>query len=521
MIWHILKKDWKLLWKATLAVAGLHIALACLQLKTEFGGGNPVIQQFGILLMMAWLIASVILLVMLVHQDPLPGTKQDWLVRPIRRRDVLIAKILYATLAVQGASVFGDLVQGLGSGFSLRQTVGAALVRAATGFVAITLPSLALGALTQSVADAMVFSVVLFGGAFLFTALAIAAGGAFDPTNGTGVEWIPNLLRYVLIFAGALAVLVVQYRTRKTMRGRIAMAAVFLVVLCSQVMPWKPMFAVEKVFSAQSGAADAIALAWTDRDSGQGGDLDRIPGDEKSGETRLLLPLAVSGLPMNAVLKEDKSEVSLVSAAGERLYRGNGEDIEIRHEDHASGAVRNEQVFKVPAHLLEDRKDTPVQIHAEYSLTLFALRNTYRMKAVNDDQMLAGWGRCQTKRDGAYTAIEMNCLQMGKGPTCATVFVEYPRDGSRNKVNTACYPNYSPYLERPIPDATSHFRLILPYRDPTGFTKFPVDAAKLAEAEIVIRVYEPVEHFTRVVDSPVTAMGDLPGVLDSSELGRH
>jgi hypothetical protein len=89
------------------------------------------------------------------------------------------------------------------------------------------------------------------------------------------------------------------------------------------------------------------------------------------------------------------------------------------------------------------------------------------------------------------------------------VFLEDPHDGSRNQGSTTCSPNYSPYLERPIPDATSHFRLLVQYRDPAGSIKYPVDASKLAESQIRIYVYEPVDHFIRVVTSPLVAMKDL------------
>ena len=100
-------------------------------------------------------------------------------------------------------------------------------------------------------------------------------------------------------------------------------------------------------------------------------------------------------------------------------------------------------------------------------------------------------------------------MEMGKGPTCATVFLEDPRDGSRNRPITICNPNYSPYIDRPIPDAVSHFRLVLPFRDPTGQVKYAVDGSKVDGAQIVIRVYEPADHFTRVVTSPLVMMKDL------------
>jgi hypothetical protein len=100
-------------------------------------------------------------------------------------------------------------------------------------------------------------------------------------------------------------------------------------------------------------------------------------------------------------------------------------------------------------------------------------------------------------------------MQMGKGPTCWTVFLEDPRDGSRNRPNTGCSPNYSPYVDRPIPDAVSHSRLGLPFWDPAGQVKYAVDRSKMDGAQIVIRVYEPADHFTRVITSPLVVMKDL------------
>lgn len=469
MIWHILKKDWTLLWKATVAVAGLQLAFAFVQLRSELGRGNPVIQQFGMLLSFVWLIASVILVVTLVQQDPVPGNRQDWLTRPIRRRDVIVAKIIFATVALQGATIAADLVQGLCSGFPLRQSLIAAFSRAALGFIAITLPALVLGSLTQSVTEAMVMSVMLIGGAFLFTVMAVAIGGdthQFDPTNMTGVEWIPNLLRYLMILVGALIIVAWQYRSRQTLYGRVSVAAISLIVLCSQVIPWKPVFAIERSLATQPGAARRISLSW--RDSGtdktsqqQIDDATRTTGNSSEGP-HLVLPLLVDGVPTDTVLKGDKSQVLLFDASGHRLYRGDGEDLEIRHEDEKSGPDHFDQTVKIPADLVQKRGGNPVRIQAVYSMTLFALRSTYTMKAVNDDQILTGWGRCRTKIDDTSTAVEMTCMQMGKGPTCATVFLENPKDGTRNPVNTACYPDYSPFLQRPIPDAISHFRLILP-----------------------------------------------------------
>ena len=100
-------------------------------------------------------------------------------------------------------------------------------------------------------------------------------------------------------------------------------------------------------------------------------------------------------------------------------------------------------------------------------------------------------------------------MQIGPAPTCATIFLEDPRDGSRNRPLSACHPNYSPYLDQAIPDSISRFPMGLPFRDTTGQLKFMVDASKISGAQIVIRVYQPVDHFTRVVESPLVMMRDL------------
>jgi hypothetical protein len=520
MVWHIFKKDWKLMWRSAAAVVALQLAYAFIQLEGEFGKGNPVLDEFHTMLMFLWLIAGMIWVVMLVHQDALPGTKQDWLTRPIRRTDVLVAKVMFAALVVQGSMVAGDLLQGLGSGFPLGQSLRAAMARAVIGFIAITIPALVIGALTQSIADAMILSAVFGFGIFVFTIMAIALGGGyehqFDPTNASGVEWIPNLLRFLMVLVGGAIVMLAQYRTRKTRRGRIVMAAILLLMLCSQAIPWKPVFALEKKLSTQPSVGNEIGLAWqphtvqTDNPiSADRPEFGMVVGNHNpNDDVRLLLPVSVEGLPTDSVLKEDNAEMVLTDAGGKRLYAVDGGPIEIRREGSQSAPIAYDQAVKVPAQVYQDNKDRSVQVETTYSMTLFKLSESYSM-TVGGDQLISASGHCESKINVAATAVEVRCMQMGKGPTCATVFLEDPRDGSHNRPITTCNPNYSPYVDRPIPDAVSHFRLVLPFRDPAGQMKYAVDVSKMDAAQIAIRVYEPADHFTRTVTSPLVTMKDL------------
>src|SRR5438445_12249053 len=104
--------------------------------------------------------ASNILAITVVHQDAVPSTKQDWLTRPVRRIDLLVEKILFVFLMVQGPSIATDLVQGFANGFETRQTIAATLARAIIVFLAVTLLALALVSVTASVTESLLF--VLF-----------------------------------------------------------------------------------------------------------------------------------------------------------------------------------------------------------------------------------------------------------------------------------------------------------------------------------------------------------------------
>jgi ABC-2 family transporter protein len=521
MIGHIFKKDWKLMWKPAAVVVALQLAYAFIQTTSEFGKGNLVLEEFHTMLMYLWLIAGMMWVVMLVQQDALPGTKQDWLTRPIRRMEVLLAKVLFAALVLQGSTIAGDLIQGLGDGFSLGESLRAALLRASVGFITITLPALAIGVLTPSIAEAMIMTAVLGCGVFVFYVIATVVGGGsqhqFDPTNNSGIEWIPNLLRYVIILLGGAAVLVVGY-LRKTFHGRIAMVAVLLTVLCSQAIPWKPVFALEKRLSPQGGSAEGIALSWhphpaRTEESVTGDRFDfvgiKLESPNPREEVRLLFPISVTGLPTDSVLKTDLAHVVFSQPNGKQFFSTDGGSVEIRREGAESGPATYDQAAKMPVRVYQENKDRPVQAKLAYSMTIFKLHTSYSMPAVGGDRLMTGWGHCESKINGTDTAVEVLCVQVGKGPTCATVFLEDKRDGSRNQPSTRCLPNYSPYIDRPIPDAISHFRLVLPFRDLTGQMQYAVDGSKIEDAQVVIRVYEPADHFTRVVTPPLAAMKDF------------
>jgi hypothetical protein len=59
-----------------------------------------------------------------------------------------------------------------------------------------------------------------------------------------------------------------------------------------------------------------------------------------------------------------------------------------------------------------------------------------------------------------------------------------------------------------LPDNVARFGTNLPFRDPSGLAKFPVGGAQLPQSCVMIRMYEPEEHFTRSLVIPQVKLKD-------------
>src|SRR5262245_58211302 len=143
MIWHILKKDWKLLWRLVVAVAAGHWLVAVVLFKLGHFGDNRTLRSFLSLFEFIAFSGSGFLTVAAVHLDAIHGVRQDWLVRPVKRRDLLLAKFLFVLVMVEGPILAANIVEALADGFPLNQSMGAAASQGAYLLLGYLLPLLA------------------------------------------------------------------------------------------------------------------------------------------------------------------------------------------------------------------------------------------------------------------------------------------------------------------------------------------------------------------------------------------
>ena len=75
-------------------------------------------------------------------------------------------------------------------------------------------------------------------------------------------------------------------------------------------------------------------------------------------------------------------------------------------------------------------------------------------------------------------------------------------------MRSSCHGDYSPYSGWYTGDNMAQFGANIPFRDSSGLAKFPVDGPQLPQSRVVIRVYEPEDHFTRSVTIPEIRLKD-------------
>jgi hypothetical protein len=186
MVWHIFKKDWRLLWRLVLGLAAAQCLFTILWYKRDHGATDFV--RILNLLQMILMLASGILVAAAVHLDAIPGVRQDWLVRPIRRRDLLAAKLLFVILLVQGPVLLADFVGAAANGFTIEQSLSAALSHSLFSLAVFNLPILAFATLTRNFTEAVADAVIAFvAGAGLLEVVNELGGSGI--VEHTGVAW--------------------------------------------------------------------------------------------------------------------------------------------------------------------------------------------------------------------------------------------------------------------------------------------------------------------------------------------
>jgi hypothetical protein len=534
MAWHIFRKDLGLLWPLIALSALAQLGLNALMFAAGQAGAAPSLMLMARLSVAVVFLAIVLTISLGVHQEPIPGTRQDWLIRPIRRLDLLLAKLLFILVAVHLPMVLGDLAEAMAEGFSWDQAAMAALGRSALVFVTISLPAFGFAAITRSTAQfigvGVAYLIAAIAAAFLLSSLARLGGDeqATNPLAWTGVAWIPQTAARLALAAGAIIALLALYLRRRVALAWAVLPLFAVLSALAVLMPWGAIFAVQEAASAATtGPALAMRIdpqapryalkageSPDDYSPGAGqvqlrgraaGDID-VENKVRRGqrEVTIFVPVRIAGLPAGALAWADRAMVTLRAPSGQLLFQGRGEELK---QDRASPGLAYEAV-RLPALVYEAAKDKPMVLTIDYSLSVLRPGAAVAAPALGADALLPGLGRCTTERDSDGDDIEMKCHQPGRSPSCVSVALDDPAAGRRNPETLICAPDYSPVGARLFPDAISRFEVEAPFRDRLGLAQYPVGAGQLARSRLLVTRYDASAHLTRRLSAAQVRLAD-------------
>jgi len=525
MIWHIFKKDWNLLWPLVTGVAGVQVMNTAIWFILRNFGGSQMMAQMSELCSIAMFLVVGVLVAIAVQQDAVPGDRQDWLVRPIRRRDLMLAKLLFILIAVHGPMLLVDLALGMAMGFPFWNALSAALSHGVSILVDLSLPVAAVAAMTPTL-------VVLFGGLLtvgLVGFLTILLAGSWYQYHGglvptSGIWWMIPTLWSGLALLAVVVTVPLQYFRRATIYVRGIVIGAVLLAPIAMLLPWTPAFSLQQRLSADPAVAKGIGVAFDPRF----GKLVMEPGGRNHANS-VWLPLHVSGLVPESIVINDRTYVRIISGSGETLYRGptTGQPHAISDiidnfpvRTAAGAEVRTHQLVTLPGKIYDLVRNRPVRMELDYSLTLFRIEASDKIAALNGNKRMPNIGQCKTGIDGDGDEVEVLCIETGRIPSCASAVLENSVSGKRNPPYNVCLPDYSPYTRPFMRFPMYPFGLDLSFRDPQGLAKYPVDSLQLADAQVALKAYKPVAHFTRHLTISEIRPGDweaeAPAVTTSS-----
>jgi hypothetical protein len=341
-----------------------------------------------------------------------------------------------------------------------------------------------------------------------------SAHGTLIAVTHSGVGWIGEALRFALVALAASMILWFQYFRRKTIMARFMVIGFGLLILTSQFLPWRPAFAIEERLSSKPGAGGSTEVTFNPgagkfkSPSGLLGISENSQPHSGEDNPEVFLPLQIAGVRNDAILLADRVEVHVIGQDGRVVYHGTGNSFEVAREGPKPREAPVYQQIAVPISVYLNAKDQAVQVRVDYSLTVFGLARSYSLPALGGTERMPGWGWCKTKMNEAGTAVELHCMELGKGPICGTAFLENASTGAQNPSRSSCRSDYGPFRDQPLPDNLTRFGTNLSFRDPSGLAKFPVDGSQLPQSRVVIRMYEPEAHFTRSLVVPQIKLKD-------------
>jgi hypothetical protein len=295
---HIFKKDARYLRYEITLVFLFAAAFAAMHLRKPQGSFNDVwLPEIVLFMGVASLVGRVVL------AEAIPGDRQFWITRPYRWQSLLAAKLLFIVAFVNLPVFLADVFILIADRFPFVSSLPGLLWSQVLLF-AFLLPFAAFATLSSI----KPFQLILFAVAAVFWELTVAS-----TSTGTlsGVGWVRDSISLVAVLATAIAVLLVQYKTRRTAFSRcLALGGIVVSAIAFVAMPWPLAFSMQSHLSGQSALGSSIQIGLS------GAFEETFWTPQLKPKVSLHFPISVQGIPEGTEVQPDALSISLRSSDG-------------------------------------------------------------------------------------------------------------------------------------------------------------------------------------------------------------
>jgi hypothetical protein len=433
-----------------------------------------------------------------VYGERLPGNRQFWITRPYRWSSLLGAKLLFivafVSLPLALADCFILLLQGLRP---WDNPVGL-LWHELTLFAVVVLPMIAVACVTANFGQAILLALavmvpmVIFGRYFGNLSSALSdfgtigytwvIGGRADTQMGI---WLP--LVCLVAISSALAIMVLQYRARRTGIARIILAGVALLVVCGgKFLPHSTTLPLQSPLLKPRVDTSSITAVFSPESAPL---PTRSPSPRNAAEDDFMdikLPIRFDGVPAGTTVVEEMMFAEVTTAGGKPwntlIFFGADPPDTLWHD----GVVERSLVDQV--------RGTPVRVHLTIQLTVLGDQHSGDVPIAGGPYRVPGVGLCQTASLPFRSfLLTLNCRTPFRQPPYVLARFEgpdIPVPTPRRDVQGRAH--YSPYPAdfgiNPISDSN--------WAVPPGATR------------VAFTTMRPLAHIRRELDIPNVQLAD-------------
>ncbi|HEX5109404.1 MAG TPA: hypothetical protein VFV95_13195 [Vicinamibacterales bacterium] len=424
----IVRKDLAILWPLVVIVVLLPVLRSDVVLQS-LRNDNLRAGTIGVSLL-----ATLLLIVAVVHQDASASLRDDWLTRPIPRWTMVAAKLAFIAAVVFVPALSTDFVSALADG----RSVGEAVTRSTSvslGTLGATLSVVVFAAVTSTLLEAAGALVALMAAAIVVQAVS---GSVLPDGKGiviAGAEWVSFAPAICLPIVVAAPVLWLQYARRRTVLARTIVAGACAAAMVPVLTPPPAMFDVLRLLNRTTDVGRTIGAALapgcfpriaTKTESGDiPDDVRRLwDGDQIAsagpGAIAFSTTVAPTGVPAGWKAMIGYAQAVFADPGGRLLHRLQGANEVFGRPEGVDASVSATHFWLAGRNAYEEAERRSARLRLKYFVSLLEPAASAEIRVNDRRQYVSGFGYCSTGTDASLDALSVDCFARGRRPALIT-----------------------------------------------------------------------------------------------------